>query len=86
MMYAVSLIIVLLGAGLLALGWHAYQNHLEISRLRRNGHRGLACRRLSQRGGVHPEFLRTLAELCLLLLLLLAAVLGWLGAADPPGW
>jgi hypothetical protein len=83
MMYAVSLIIVLLGAGLLALGWQAYQNHLEISRLRRNGHRRVACRRLSERGGVHPDFLRALAELSLLVLLL-AAVLGWLGAADPP--
>ncbi len=85
MMYAASLIIVLLGAGLLALGWHAYQNHLEISRLRRNGHRRVACRRLSHRGCVPPDLLRCLAELCLLVLLL-AAVLGWLGAADPPGW
>jgi len=75
----------LLGAALLALGWRAWQNHLEITRLRRNGHRRVACRRLSDRGAVHPDFLRGLAEL-LVLLLLLGAVLGWLGASEPPTW
>lgn len=84
MMYALSTtVIVLLAAALLALGWRAYQNHLEITRLRRNGHRRVALRRY-RRGGVHPDFLRGLAELGLLVLLLLA-VLGWL-AADPPRW
>lgn len=83
MMYAVSLLIVLLGAALLALGWRAYQNHLEITRLRRNGHRRVACRSY-RRACVHPDFLRGLAELAVLVLLL-ATVLGWLGAADPAG-
>lgn len=85
MTHAVSLLILLLGVALLALGWRAWQNHLEITRLRRNGHRRVACRRLSQRGAVHPDFLRGLAEL-LVLLLLLGAVLGWLGAAEPRVW
>lgn len=83
MMYAASLLIVLLAAGLLALGWRTYQNHLEISRLRRNGWRRVAGRHC-RRGAVHPEFLRALAELGLLVLLL-ATLLGWLGAG-PPGW
>ena len=85
MTHAVSILIGLLGAALLALGWRAWQNHLEITRLRRNGHRRVACRRLSDRRAVHPDFLRGLAEL-LVLLLLLGAVLGWLGAAEPPAW
>ena len=85
MTHAVSLLILRLGVALLALGWRAWQNHLEITRLRRNGHRRVACRRLSQRGAVHPDFLRGLAEL-LVLLLLLGAVLGWLGAAEPRVW
>ena len=84
MMYATSFLIVLLGAALLALGWRAYQNHLEITRLRRNGYRRMAIRHY-RRGCVQPDFLRGLAEL-FLLVLLLATVLGWLGAADPPGW
>ena len=84
MMQATTLIIALLAAALLAFAWRAWQNHLELRELRRNGHRRVAWRRY-YRGGVHPEFLRALAELCLLVLLL-AAVLGWLGAADPPGW
>lgn len=84
MMYAASLMMIaLLGAGLLALGWRAWQNHLEISRLRRNGHRRVACRQY-RRGSVPPDFLRGLAEL-LLLVLLLVSLLGWLGMAAPPG-
>lgn len=81
MMYAAVFFIVLLAAGLLALGWRAYQNHLEISRLRRNGYRRVAARR-QLRGGVHPEFLRVLAELGLLVLLL-ATLLGWMGLETP---
>ena len=84
MMYTVSTLVLLLAAALLALGWRAYQNHLEIMRLRRNGHRRVALRRY-RRGAAHPDLLRGLAELGLLVLLLLA-LLGWLGAADPPGW
>lgn len=84
MMYAVSSLIVLLAAGLLALGWRAWQNHLELSRMRRNGWRRVAGRQY-RRGAVHPDFLRGLAELALLVLLL-ASVLGWLGATAPPGW
>ena len=82
MMYAVSItLILLLAAALLALGWRAYQNHQEIARLRRNGYRRLAMRRY-RRGGADPELLQALAELTLLVLLLVA-VLGWLGAAVP---
>ena len=82
MMYAVSItLILLLAAALLALGWRAYQNHQEIARLRRNGYRRLAMRRY-RRGGADPELLQALAELTLLVLLLVA-VLGWLGAAAP---
>jgi hypothetical protein len=34
----------LLSIALLALGWRAYQNHLEIQRLRANGHRKISPR------------------------------------------
>ena len=78
-----TFLIVLLVAGLLALGWRAYQNHLEIARLRRSGFRRLAFRRY-HRGGADPELLRCLAELTLLVLLLVA-LLGWL-AAEAPRW
>lgn len=57
MMHTVTTLIALLGAGLLALGWRTWQNHLELSRLRRNGWRRVACRAY-RRGGVHPDFLR----------------------------
>jgi 4-hydroxybenzoate polyprenyltransferase len=82
MMYALAItVILLLAAALLALGWRAYQNHQEIERLRRNGCRRLAFRRY-HRGGAEPELLQALAELTLLVLLLVA-VLGWMGAAAP---
>lgn len=84
MMHAVTSLIALLGAGLLALGWRAWQNHRELSRLRRNGWRRVACRPY-RRGCVHPDFLRLLAEL-LVLVLLLVSVLGWLGAGEPAAW
>lgn len=80
MMYAVAITVIgLLAAALLGLGWRAYQNDQELRRLRRCGHRRLAFRRY-RRGGVEPELLQALAELTLLVLLLVA-VLGWLGVA-----
>ena len=82
MMYALAItLILLLAAALLALGWRAHQNHREITRLRRNGCRRLAMRRY-RRGAAEPELLQALAELTLLVLLLVA-VLGWLGVATP---
>ncbi len=81
MTYAATFLIVLLAAGLLALGWRTRQNHLELSRLRRNGHRRLAFRRY-RRGAADPDFLRALAELTLLVLLLVA-LLGWMGLQAP---
>jgi hypothetical protein len=84
MSYALFLTtILLLAAALLALGRQAYHNHHEIQRLRRSGHRRLALRRYP-RGCADPEMLRGLAELCLLVLLLVA-VLGWLGLAPGRG-
>jgi len=84
MMYAASICaIVLLASALLALGQRAYRNHLEIKRLRLNGCRRMAWRRY-RRGGADPDMLRGLAELCLLVLLLVA-LLGWLGVS-PPVW
>ncbi len=82
MTYLAAFILAILLVALSVLGWRAFQNHLEISRLRRNGHRRVAARRLSDRGSVDHDFLRGIAEL-LLLLLLLAAVLGWLAHSDP---
>jgi hypothetical protein len=76
--YACAILIALLAVALLMLGLRAYRNEQEIRRLRRNGHRRLAFRRCCQRGWVDANFLRCLAELTLLLLLL-AAVFGWLG-------
>jgi hypothetical protein len=35
---------ILLAIALLILGWSAYQNHLEIQRLRANGHRKISPR------------------------------------------
>ena len=78
MTYAFTItLIVLLAAVMLALGWRTYQNHQEIMRLRRNGYRRVALRRY-KRGGAEPELLQALAELTLLVLLLVA-VLGWMG-------
>lgn len=58
-------------------------NRMEIRRLERNGYRKLSARfKASNRGAINFEILRGLAEL-LLLLLLLAAVLGWLSHSDP---
>ena len=69
--------IVLLAAALLALGARAYRNHQVIKRLERNGYRKMSFR-LASRGCVDADFLRCMAELTLLLLLL-AAVFGWMG-------
>lgn len=80
-MIAIGAVIGLLAAGLLVLGVRAYRNHLEIKRLQRNGYRKLAFR-LSSRGCVDVDFLRCMAELTLLLLLL-ATVFGWLGHQSP---
>ena len=82
MTYAISTAIILLASALLALGWHAWQNHLEIERLRKNGYRRLYFQRPSNRGHVDHGFLRGLAE-CLFLLLMLGAVLGWLAHSTP---
>ena len=80
MTYAFSItLIVLLAAVMLGLGWRTYQNHEEIMRLRRNGYRRLAMRRY-RRGSVEPGLLQALAELSLLVMLLVA-VLGWMGVA-----
>jgi hypothetical protein len=71
----------LLATALLIMGGRAYRNHLEIRRLERNGCRKLAFRRAG-RGCVDVDFLRCMAELTLLLLLL-ASVFGWLGHQAP---
>jgi len=82
MIYLAAFILLILSACLSAFGWRALQNHREISRLRRNGYRRVAARRLVDRGSVDHDFLRGIVEL-LLLILLLAAVLGWLAHSDP---
>lgn len=86
MTYAISTAIytaiILLASALLALGWRAWQNHLEIIRLKRNGYRKLAFRRQSERGSIDFDIIRGLAEL-LVLLLMLGAVLGWLAHSTP---
>ncbi|WP_395746635.1 hypothetical protein [Prosthecobacter sp.] len=81
---AACLLILLLAVGLLALGWRAWQNHLEITRLRRGGgHRRVRVPfRRHHRGAVDPDLLRGLAELCLLILLL-SALCGWLALHLP---
>ena len=82
MTYAIYTAIILLASAILALGWRAWQNHIEIIRLKRNGYRKLAFRQQSERGSIEHDFLRGLAEL-IVLLLLLASILGWLSHSDP---
>ena len=72
---------VLLGAALLVLGWRTWLRHQDIERLRRNGWRRIAMRQ-ARRGWVDPDFVRSLSELTLLVLMLVS-VLGWLGAGTP---
>lgn len=71
---------VLLGVALLVLGWRAWLRHQDIERLRRNGWRRIAMRQ-ARRGWVDPDFVRSLSELTLLVLMLVS-VLGWLGAGS----
>ncbi len=71
---------VLLGVALLVLGWRAWLRQQDIERLRRNGWRRIAMRQ-ARRGWVDPDFVRSLSELTLLVLML-ASVLGWLGAGS----
>ncbi|WP_395753787.1 hypothetical protein [Prosthecobacter sp.] len=75
-------LIALLGAAILALGLRAWRNHREIRRLQRNGSRRLAFRRNWQRGCADEDFLRAMAELCLIILLL-ASVVSWLALHSP---
>lgn len=82
MTYAISTAIILLASAILALGWRAWQNHIEISRLKRNGHRKLAFRRQSERGSAGLDFMRGIVELGVILLLLFA-VMGWLAHSTP---
>lgn len=71
---------VLLGVALLVLGWRAWLRQQDIERLRRNGWRRIAMRQ-TRRGWVDPDFVRSLSELTLLVLMLVS-VLGWLGAGS----
>jgi len=82
MTYAISTAIILLASAIVAIGWRAWQNHLEITRLKRNGYRRVVFPRLSNRGHVDHGFLRGLAEF-FVLLLMLGAVLGWLAHSTP---
>jgi len=82
MTYAISTALIILASAILALGWRAWQNHLEIERLRKNGWRKLTFRPPSNRGHVDHGFLRGLAEF-FVLLLMLGAVLGWLAHSTP---
>ena len=82
MIYLATFILLILASALFALGWRAFQNHLEISRLRKNGHRKLSFRPPSNRGSVDHEFLRGITEM-LFVILLLASVLGWLAHSSP---
>lgn len=77
--------IVLLSIGLfIYLARGAYNAH-ERRRLQRQGrHRKIPGPSPRNRGCTHPDFLRLLAEL-LLLILLLASLLTWLGY-EPPLW
>lgn len=69
---------IFLGLALLICGVRAVLNHLELRRLKRNGYRKLVFRRMSERGSVDADFLRGIAEGCLIILLLVA-LFGWLG-------
>ena len=48
-MTLLSIIGLLLAPAILALGWRAYQNHREITRLKRNGWRRIAFPRQTER-------------------------------------
>jgi hypothetical protein len=58
----------------------AYQvwlNYKDEQRRKLKWHRKIATRRMSERGHITGDFLRGLAEVCILILLL-ASVLGWM--------
>jgi len=80
-MKALLLLAIPLALMLILLAIRAWMNHQEIQRMRRNGCRRQAFRR-SYRGCADPEFLRGMAEACLLVLLLIA-LFGWFGLRDP---
>lgn len=68
----------LIGIALVIIGARCIYNAIELRRLKRSGYHKIAAKRYT-RGSAHPEFMRGLAEI-LLLILLLVALLGWMGA------
>ncbi|WP_395741159.1 hypothetical protein [Prosthecobacter sp.] len=75
-------LIALLGAALLLLSVRACRNNREIRRLQRKGWRRQTLRQSCQRGYADEDFLRAVAELCMLIFLL-ASVLAWLSLRAP---
>ncbi len=73
--------LILLAVVVVALTARVIINRRELKRLERNGYRKLASK-YRARGSVNADCLRMLAE-CSLLILMLAAVFGWLAHASP---
>lgn len=80
MKYIIATLIFLVIAAAI-IGCRCIYNAVELRRLKRSGYRKIATKR-HNRGSVDADFLRCLAELTLLLLML-AAVFGWLAHGTP---
>jgi len=76
MKYLIAAAIFLALAGIV-IGGRCIYNHLELRRLKRSGYHKIAAKRYN-RGEVDSGFMRGIAELGILILLLIA-VFGWMG-------